>query len=113
MTFGSFGSCQLQLTACWQMIVEKMIKYLNNILKLKFENRVLEDKADDGELDERFDWADEHGWEVGLEDEFDEHESVRFIGEGQKLNEDCDESGPEDSLDDLSEDEFKHADSNK
>lgn len=104
MTFGSFGSCQLPLTACGQMIVERMIKYLNNILKLKFENRVLRLDDDDERLvddtkvddvDERFDWANEDGWEISLElDELDEHESVRLIGG-----------------DDLWV--FKHADSNK
>lgn len=93
MTFGSFGSCQPALTAFWQMIVEKMIKYLNNILKLKFENRVRRWLDDGSSVGGSVDCAD--GWEIGDDDdEVDEHESGRMIGgQEEKLSGDVGRSG--------------------
>ena len=65
MTFGSIDSCQLQLTRCWQLIVKRMIKYLNNILKLKFVNCVFE-LNDDLNVDDLID-----EWVINL-DELDD-----------------------------------------
>lgn len=81
------------------MIVEKMIKYLNNILKLKFEDSVLEDKNDSDEDDLKLDLElafelnesidglidESNGWEINLDDvkldDRDEHENICLTDE--------------------------------